>query len=590
MRLIGAFILTALSAWVVGSSLHAQERRAGRQGAYQCVLTIGAERTPPVHAPTSFAIGPTGLLAVFDLWDFRVKVLDSKGVVLSGFGGLGKKPGMFGTPQIPVGHFNPLTLLDDGSVIVLDGVNDRVQKLGRNGSGVVIFGGSGSGAGQFRHPMGLALGPDGSIFVADTGNKRVQKLDRNGTFLLEFRLRPGTEKGDGGVPMGITADASGNVYVVAEDYREVQAFDGQGNFLRRIATPATDKWLSQPVDVFHDGKRDCLFVVDAEKGDVHQVGLQGGLIRTFGAFSLPQMAATQGETLYVLEMGSTCDITMVDLNTGRKIGSALGFTAATLRQPSGVAVSSDGRIVVADAMTRRVSIFDPKGVLLSQFDALPQGRIEDVTVDNDGRILVLGSYRQATISCFTEDGHLLFSSEPAGGNQLKSPNAICATKDGAYLVADRDRVTRFRHTDGDLRADGMVSLPAGVYGVAADDAGAVYMVSQDTLYKFTEDLKLLKRYSVKEMKFRDNTTIMLVDVAVFKGRIFLLDNGNDRVLVVNDQGKAVTSFDGPSAGTQPFAQLSHICVDKDGHLYVTDLGNARVLKFAPSERPAGPKP
>src|SRR5262249_21417785 len=45
------------------------------------------------------------------------------------------------------------------------------------------FGSSGSGAGQFNTPVGVAtddLGSPGGVYVADSGNARVQKFDADG--------------------------------------------------------------------------------------------------------------------------------------------------------------------------------------------------------------------------------------------------------------------------------------------------------------------------------------------------------------------------------------------------------------------------
>lgn len=42
------------------------------------------------------------------------------------------------------------------------------------------IGGEGTEWGQFREPVGLALGPDGDLYVADQGNRRVQVLSVGG--------------------------------------------------------------------------------------------------------------------------------------------------------------------------------------------------------------------------------------------------------------------------------------------------------------------------------------------------------------------------------------------------------------------------
>ena len=49
------------------------------------------------------------------------------------------------------------------------------------------WGASGTGAGEFIQPFGVAIGPDGHVYVADQVNQRVQKFLPNGQFVMQFR-------------------------------------------------------------------------------------------------------------------------------------------------------------------------------------------------------------------------------------------------------------------------------------------------------------------------------------------------------------------------------------------------------------------
>ena len=75
-----------------------------------------------------------------------------------------------------------------------------------------------------------------------------------------------------------------------------------------------------------------------------------------------------------------------------------------------------------------------------------------------------------------------------------------------------------------------------------------------------------------------------------EGRFFVLDAGNARVQVFDgdrnyltqwgEQGSAEGAFDFTSPEeTEPFA--GSICVDEDGYIYVADVSNRRIQKFAP---------
>ena len=48
------------------------------------------------------------------------------------------------------------------------------------------MGGPGSGAGRFRLPSALAVGPDGDVYVSDVGNERVQRFTRDGDYVRSY--------------------------------------------------------------------------------------------------------------------------------------------------------------------------------------------------------------------------------------------------------------------------------------------------------------------------------------------------------------------------------------------------------------------
>jgi DNA-binding beta-propeller fold protein YncE len=58
--------------------------------------------------------------------------------------------------------------------MVVEGRNDRVQAYDAQGQMMFSFGVTGSGAGEFFLPAGIALGNDGKIYVADSQNGRIE--------------------------------------------------------------------------------------------------------------------------------------------------------------------------------------------------------------------------------------------------------------------------------------------------------------------------------------------------------------------------------------------------------------------------------
>jgi DNA-binding beta-propeller fold protein YncE len=107
-----------------------------------------------------------------------------------------------------------------------------------DGSFAVSWGAQGAGDGQFQEPWGIAIAPNGNVYVADTWNHRIEYFDPNGTFLGKWG-RLGDAKGrtdaDQGVfwgPRAVAINAAGEVYVTDTGNKRIQVFDLQGNFKR----------------------------------------------------------------------------------------------------------------------------------------------------------------------------------------------------------------------------------------------------------------------------------------------------------------------------------------------------------------------
>ncbi|MFN8471233.1 MAG: VWA domain-containing protein [Anaerolineae bacterium] len=142
-------------------------------------------------------------------------------------------------------------------VFVVDG--DAIKRFG----GPLLqrrlpsLGGTGSAPGQLLAPRGIALAPDGSLLVADTGNKRIQRLATSGDALGSFAAA------DGRSPMRIAADSGGLIYVLTQD-AHIQKYTPSGELLASWGQPGTrPEELRYPQDlaVGADGR---VYVADTD--------------------------------------------------------------------------------------------------------------------------------------------------------------------------------------------------------------------------------------------------------------------------------------------------------------------------------------
>jgi len=159
-------------------------------------------------------------LYVLDSLRNRITVFDGNGAMLRNLGdsGGGAADGQFNRPT----H---MTLDADGSLLVNDAMNFRLQWLDREGQFIGKFGKSGNGTGDFAAAKGVAADAQGHYYVADALFDAVQIFNRAGQLLLSFGER-GTGPGQFSLPRGVFVSQDDRVYVADAYNGRIQIFSG----------------------------------------------------------------------------------------------------------------------------------------------------------------------------------------------------------------------------------------------------------------------------------------------------------------------------------------------------------------------------
>lgn len=171
--------------------------------------------------PHGIAVAGDGSVLVADAFNSRVQRLAKDGTFLGQWGSKGSAAGEFDFPAA-------LAVSATGSVYVADRDNHRIQKFSLEGSWQGGWGTYGSGAGLFSSPSGVAVGTDGHVYVADSGNNRIQQFDAGGNYLTSLYAG---EAGVFNIPTSVAVDMTGAVYVLERDGCRVQKFDADGRYL-----------------------------------------------------------------------------------------------------------------------------------------------------------------------------------------------------------------------------------------------------------------------------------------------------------------------------------------------------------------------
>ena len=277
------------------------------------VLTFGRQGQGPgeFQDPRGVAVDAAGNIYVADTGNHRVQVFDANGKYLRGWGQYGSGPGEFNEPW-------GIAVDGEGNVYVADTWNYRVQKFDGTGKFLTMWGESGdtggdAGAlpGAFYGPRAVALARDGTVLVMDTGNKRIQRFTADGEFVGGYGGF-GAGPGQFWEPVGLAVDGEGNVYVADTWNHRVQVLDREMRYVREwgVKTWAGESVLNKPY-VAVDG-RGHVYASDPEGHRVLEWTVGGEFVASYGEygvdesrFSLPVGLAVDGSgRLIVADSGN----------------------------------------------------------------------------------------------------------------------------------------------------------------------------------------------------------------------------------------------------------------------------------------------
>jgi streptogramin lyase len=186
-----------------------------------------------------------------------------------------------------------------GAIYVLDG--RFVRKYGSDRTPIAMWGGEGTGDGQFQNTTGIGVDAAGNVYVCDEIRNDVQKFDADGRFLAKWG-GPGSGDGQFNGAGFMDVDPQGNSYVVDHGNVRVQKFAPDGTFLLAIGT-AGEGQLDAPNDVAIDGQGN-IFVGESEVGRVRVFAADGSFLAEWGEFGSGEGQLTSADAVALDGMGN----------------------------------------------------------------------------------------------------------------------------------------------------------------------------------------------------------------------------------------------------------------------------------------------
>ncbi len=209
------------------------------------------------ESPVGLGIGPKGEIYVADKGNQRLQVFTLDGRF--------RKVIELEEDGDPVDPVDVAVSANGKELYVTANNSHRVIVYTDNGKFLRAWGGEGEGDGLFRYPATLAVDPSGNVLVVDVLNQRVQKFDPSGNLLTTFGGLGG-KPGTFFRPKGIAVDSAGRSYVSDSFLGVIQVFDASGEFLHVLGEGGRSTVFNTPVGMVADGPR--LLVVQMLAGNV----------------------------------------------------------------------------------------------------------------------------------------------------------------------------------------------------------------------------------------------------------------------------------------------------------------------------------
>ena len=274
---------------------------------------------------------------------------------------------------------------------------------------VQTWGSEGTGTGEFKDPVGIAIGSSGDVYVTDTGNNRIQRFRPDGAFVSAWG-EAGDALGQLDRPMHAAFGSDGYLYVAEYLNDRIQVFTENGKAVRALGTSGTEPGTFDAPGGVAVASTGDVYVADFYNHRAHRLDAGGDVVGILGS-------------------------------SGRVIAGALHY-------PTDLATLPDGGVVVADAYNNRIQVFESDGSFRRKWGGplglgIPGGWpgwfsvATGVTVGPAGRIYV-ADFHNARIQVFSQTGKLLGVVGGTGDQlaQLERPTDVAVAEDGSIYIVD----------------------------------------------------------------------------------------------------------------------------------------------------------
>ena len=255
-----------------------------------------------------------------------------------------------------------------------------------------------------------------------------------------------------------------------------------------------------------------------------------------------------------------------------------------LKQPSGVAVSNDGHVIVTEYDGNFITVLDREGKKVKSFTSSgyhPRG----VAITPDNFIFVADNHKIQKLSM---NGKLIASVGQKGKKPLEFqyPDGIAISPTTRQIYV----VDKHNHRIQVLNPDLTFSYSFGSKGsaksqfnapefIAIDNQGLIYVSDRDNhrIQVFTSEGKYISQFGT--CGSGPGQLQSPTGLAISNNLLYVVERDNNRVSIFTTDGQFVSSFGGFDNKKDQFHWPYGITLDNEGYLYICDTYNDRLLIY-----------
>ncbi len=544
----------------------------------------GPAESARLNTPYGLCLDTRGNLYIADLSNARVRRVTADGKITTVAGGgdvaIGATGGLSTATQVKLSGPRNVAVDSNDTLYIADFAGHRILRVSNDGA-IAIVAGSGTKGfsgdtaaatlANIAYPAGLAIDGKGAVYFADSGNRRVRRIYKDA--ITSVFTTPD-------VPTGIAIDHVGNLLI--QEGRSATTRVNSAGQATSLEIGGRDIFVDIWDRIYTTAGFSVMRYMGGTNALIAGVGTQyfagDGGPAAGAKFNAPMgLFRDPSGNLFIADSANkrirriTPDGMIATVaGTSKPDADSLQPTSVALAGPSSVVMNSRGELFIADPPANRIRRIGVDGTMTTI------AGMDEAAYKGDGWFGIYAALNGPRALAIDKEDNLYIAD--TGNNRVRKMNPVGTI----YTVAGGGETDA---PDGTMASEAKLSEPAGV---AVDEAGNLYIADtkNDRIRVVDTDGRI--------RTFADGTSAGLSRPtglrAASNGDLFVTDTGNNRIVRITSTGaveaiagsgkRGLAGDDGP-ASEASLSSPADLLIESDGSILFTDSGNGRIRKLTP---------